>query len=153
MRYLSSPSRVFLLVTMLTVFAGCASGYSNVREEVDNELLFQQLYVRLVELCDGKSRSEHEACVARINQEAYARYSDRNNPQVSGAQLSQMIKSAVIYGAISVVVTDAIASSIDSSSSSSNSSRSGPKACFTTSTQISYGVNTGGFVAIPVSCN
>ena len=150
MRKLFSALTSLLLI--LTFISGCASGYSNVREEADNQALFQELYFRLVKLCDGKSRPEHEACVATINKEAYARYADRNNPQLTKAELMSQIQGAVVYGAISVAVTEAVSSAV-SSSSSSSSSGSRPKACYTTSTQTSYAINTGGFIAIPITCN
>ena len=150
MRYFFSLVSATLI---LGIFSGCASGYSNVREDGDNETMFQELYVKLVKLCDGKSRSEHEACVSKINKEAFARYADRKNPQLTRAELFKQIESAVVYGAMAVVATDAISSAIDSSSSSSSASRSRPKACFTTSTQGSYAINTGGFIAVPVTCN
>ena len=84
----SASASLFLIANFVS---GCASGYSNVREEADNQALFQDLYFRLVTLCDGKSRQEHEACVARINKEAYARYADRNNPQVTKDELMRQI--------------------------------------------------------------
>ncbi len=155
MRKLFSALTSLLLI--LTFISGCASGYSNVREEADNQALFEGLYFRLVKLCDGKSRKEHEACVARINKEAYARYADRNNPQITKDELMRQIQSAVVYGAVSVAVTEAVSSAVSSSSSGSSSgSRSSgrrAKACYTTSTQTSYAINTGGFIVIPITCN
>lgn len=150
MRKLFSALTSLLLV--LTFISGCASGYPNVREEADNQALFKGLYFRLVKLCDGKSRLEHEACVARINKEAYARYADRNNSQITKDELMRQIQSAVVYGAVSVAVTEAVSPAV-SSSSSGSSSRSRARACYTTSTQTSYAINTGGFIVIPITCN